>query len=97
MEERAKNAAPAVARGMTADKDSGTFDWARLSEAGGRGSIGSCVFPLCEVGMAKVVVMERMVEKVRKVEELREEAERARGNIAALVIRMTKCRAGWTD
>ncbi|KAL8883160.1 MAG: hypothetical protein Q9192_007402 [Flavoplaca navasiana] len=98
MEERAENAASAVARGMAADQDRGTCDWAGLSEAGGRRTIGSCVFPLGEVGMAKVVVMGRMVEKVGKVEGLREEAERARGNIAALVIRMTMCRVrgtGW--
>lgn len=97
MEERAKNAAPAVARGMAADQDSGTCDWAWLSEAGGRRSVGSCVFPLGEVGMEKVVVVERVVEKVRKVEELWEEAESARGNIAVLVIRMMKCRARGTE
>ncbi|KAL8837940.1 MAG: hypothetical protein Q9176_005416 [Flavoplaca citrina] len=68
MEERAENAAPAVARGMAADQDRGTCDWARSSEAGGRRSIGSCVFSLGEVGLAKVVVMKRVVEKVGSLE-----------------------------
>lgn len=97
MEERAKNAAPTVARGMAADQDCGTCDWTRLSEARGRRSIGSCVFPLGEVGMEKVVVMDRVIEKVGKVEELWEEVERARGSITALVIRMTMCRARRTE
>ncbi len=97
MEDRAKNAAPAVARGMAAYQDSGACDLVRLNEARGRCRIGNSVFPSVDVVMHKVVVIERTVGKAWKVEGLREEAERARDNITALVIRMTMCRARRTE